>query len=216
MSRNGPEWSSLNWEQLCAAYADGELNPATRARFRRQLAESPELLAKLADQRAFAAADFDLWHSIRPDPPTNDAWSRAWNNITAGLDAPSPTPRRSLGRRLALSAVVALAAAIVFAFTALVAWKRPTESLNDNLPGASTVEVFVVATSDDVEIHSVRDDDVAQLVVGAAPFSFPMTLAIAGDVRLDGIGPANDGMMPEVQMGWTDAPMVYAPSQRGP
>jgi hypothetical protein len=43
-----------------------------------------------------------------------------------------------------------------------------------------------------------------------------MILAASGDVRLEALAPANDGMVPEMKTGENNAPLIYASIQRTP
>jgi hypothetical protein len=213
--------SFLSWQQLLAAYADGELDEAATIRVKAWLDEHPAAYREFEGQIAFSPRRDELWDSLQPPMPTPATWAGVWERVELSLDnranhAPKPT-RRSWWKRglgIALLAVPCSAAAAVLALS------LSTTPAPQPVPPAieePSPEVFEVAATNDVEILSVRDADVTSIVVGQPPLTDKMTLVARGDVKLESLGPAGDGTIPEIQMGGpSDAPMIYAPKSRTP
>ena len=215
MTRPDPDPTPRSWHQLLAAYADGELDTAECERLRNWLDENPDAYSRLEEQRSLSPGNAPFWDTIQPPSPDAIAWARTWNRIEAGLQPPMPATRpRFRGpwwrRGLAAVLVAVPGTAVAAAVVAACFPDRPAPVVVAPFEDSAD-DVFQVAAAGDVEILSIRDVDVPQLVVGEPPFVDPMMLAAAGDVRLEAMQPANDGMVPEVKMGGSDAPLIYAP-----
>jgi anti-sigma factor RsiW len=178
--------------ELLSALADGELAEAERSHVEAWLAARPEARAEVA---AWQRLDRD-WQAAVPPEPTAEAWEKVRAAIAAGLDA----PRRRSPVGAALTAVAAVAAAVV----ALV-WsgsRPPAEEL-----------VYPVAAPQDVVILSIDPRDEGALVVGQAPSVEPIVLATADDVTLVKVEPyAGDGVVPDMWSGRGTAPMIVPPA----
>jgi anti-sigma factor RsiW len=216
MTRPDDDSTPRSWQQLLAAYADGELDAATRERVRNWLDEHPPAHARIEEQWSLSAGNRPFWEMIAPPEPDAATWARVWNRIEAGLEPPTPAPRRRLrgpwwrrGLAVALLALPGAAAAAAAVVACLPSPPAPVASAPADDFGAD--DVFQVAAAGDVEILSIRDADVPQLVVGEPPFNSAMTLAGARDFQLKAMRPASDGMVPEVNMGGSDAPLIHAP-----
>lgn len=214
-----PKRLPFNWQQLLAAYADRELDADACAKVRSWLDTCSEGYSQLEVQRDLSPLNLPYWDSVRPAEPDTVTWARVWNRIESALEPARSKPRRPSRwwRRGLLAAVLALpcsavAAAVIFAFLPNQAGGPAIVPINLD----ATAEVFQVASKTDVEIISIRDADVDQLVVGEPPFNEAMMLVAAGDVRLQELRPARDGMVPEANMGGSHAPMIYAPIPRTP
>ena len=71
---------------------------------------------------------------------------------------------------------------------------------------------MAVVSPDDVEIVSLHAADRATLVVGVMPVTEPLVLASVGDVEVEGVEPAADGMLPSIHMDErSTTPMIVAP-----
>lgn len=179
-------------EQL-AAYADSELDRATRHRVETWLASHPEAAAEFEAQRRLQR----LWKASAPTEPVAGAWDSALARIQAGLAGfETRVPRR---RRLALgwwAAGVATAAGIVLAILTVAALRPglPTPQA----PSAASEEPLLLASGEDVEIISIAGADVSALVVGEPPLREPLILASADEMAVESLEPEADGMVPYV------------------
>jgi hypothetical protein len=219
MTRPDPDDFPRDWRQLLAAYADGELDVLKSAEVRTWLGEHPDGYSQLVEQRSLSPSNTPFWDAVRPTMPDVATWATVWNRIDAGLDAPTvrlrmrsrgPWWRRGLLAVIAATPFTAAAAAVV----AIYVPDRPVPVSSTPLEESAADEVFQVAGAGDVEILSIRDADVPQLVVGEPPFNQAMLLVAAGDVRVDDVQPANDGMIPAMVVGGNDAPLIFAPIPR--
>ena len=78
-------------------------------------------------------------------------------------------------------------------------------------------EPLTVVSPDEVEIVSLRAADLDTLVVGVPPVTGPLLLASSGDVRLEGVKPDADGMVPDFHMDERSVtPMIVAPLDPAP
>jgi anti-sigma factor RsiW len=220
-----PELSHLgrDWQQLLAAYADGELSSADRAVVDGWLQAHPDLVAELDAQRQFSSANQSVWKAVAPDLPDDARWNAVIRNVKAGVGI-IPAEQNHSGSRLAklrrgwplLLAVpmIAAAAAIVVALAPL--WRPPT-TLPIKGPEENADSVFSVASQQDVEIISVRPADWQHVVVGESPLGEKVTFVSAADVYVHGLQPDWDGMTPRVQSGANSGmPMIIAPLSREP
>ncbi len=172
-----------NPEQI-AAYLDGEyehLGGLSAERVERWLKSHPEALAQVRAQHRLAR----LWQKTSPDEPAPEAWQRVLAGIERDLDHPArPRPRPwgwwGIGVGLFLTAAACLAVAVLTA-------RRPPEGAppRPDVPDQPVARaVLPVVDDDEVEILSVRGDDVASLVVGVLPLQGLMVLADRGEVSL--------------------------------
>lgn len=219
MNTPKPEWADSDWRRLLVAYADGELDAEQRLRVDRWLERHPEAVRELCCQRDLSPNNLDFWSAVEPPVPSCQAWAKMWEGVQGQPLRPSARvwPNRWLRRgllALALAFTPAAAAAVLIAVT----FDSPTAPNVGQMPVIDSVEEsFVVATTDDVEIHSVRDADLQCMVVGEAPLKSSLTLATSGDVRLDGVRPDWDGMVPNAHMGdGANVPMIFPQVARGP
>jgi anti-sigma factor RsiW len=217
MTRPNSDPTPRSWQQLLAAYADGELDTAASEQVRNWLDEHPHAHTRLEEQWSLSPGNVPFWDMVSPPNPDAVTWARVWNRIETGLDVPAtpaarPRVRGPWWRRGLAVAILALpGAAAAAAVVAACIPDGPSPVAIAPADDSTGDEVFQFAAAGDVEILSIRDVDVPQLVVGEPPFNNSMTLAAAGDVRLEAMAPANDGMVPEVRMGGIDAPVIHAP-----
>jgi hypothetical protein len=202
---------ALTFPELLAAYADGELDTAGRARVEAWLADHPDARADLQSQIHLSRRNRKLWKVSAPLAPSEGSWARVFGRVQDVLDAPvrpaAAPPRRPFRH---LAAVLTTAAAVAFAVYALAPDRAHRPVATTDPP--AEVEPLALAVATDVDILSIDDRDATALVVGQVPLSGTVVLAAVGDVELRGIQKAEDGMLPRVQM--TDAgnaPMIVAP-----
>src|SRR5262245_35162523 len=83
--------------ELLAAYADGELDAAGRARVEAWLAEHPDALVELENQRKLSRTNTELWQSSAPASPGERSWARMIVRVHTALThrpaAPEPNRR---------------------------------------------------------------------------------------------------------------------------
>jgi len=194
-------------EQL-AAYADGELDAAGRARVEAWLAEHPEARVELEALRRLSRRNQKLWVASSGPTPSEASWARLFTRVQHALARPgadpvaAPPPARR-PRRLGLMVSLAAAAAVA---VAVFVPPPPTPV------GPADEEAYAVASDDDVEIVSIQDADAQLLVVGLPPLPGPIVLASANDVTLDKVEQDSDGMKPKILMEpGPVAPMIIAP-----
>ncbi|HEV3145871.1 MAG TPA: hypothetical protein VGZ47_18420 [Gemmataceae bacterium] len=222
---NAPDLSQLGrtWQQLVAAYADGELAENERSIVERWLQLHPELAAELDTQRRFAAGNRAFWDSVSPQLPADERWNAAFRDIVAGIGA-SPPLRSDSGSRLSrlrrnwpyLLAVPMLAGAAAILLALLPIWRPqpmvPNKGVSDNSESA-----YSVASPQDVEIVSVRPADWSHVVVGEPLLGEKVTFVSTADVNIQELQPDSDGMTPRLQSGPNSGmPMVIAPLSRIP
>jgi hypothetical protein len=222
MNSAKPEWADSEWRRLLAAYADDELDAYQRARVDAYLANHPDAVRDFNAQRDLSPRNVEFWAAVEPPAPSSRAWDRVWSGVQGGESRRPPQrpiwPNRWMRRglmALAMAITPAAAAAVVLA----VSLDRPAAPEQGvQLPDSeSTEETLIVARTSDVEIRSIRDADAPLLVVGDPPWTQPISLATSGDVRLDGVRPDGDGMMPAAHMGdAAGVPMIFPPVARNP
>jgi anti-sigma factor RsiW len=188
--------------ELLAAYFDGELED--RADLRRQvedwLARDPEAQADLEGQRRLR----ELWQETTPPEPEPQQWQRVLAQVAQARRA---APRRWPAALLAVAACIAV-------FVGLAAWLlQPGPApvpIAANKP-AEVVEVYPVASADEVVILHVEGDDKQTLVVGEFPLHGPLELAAPGDVeRISSEPDARDQMVPDFRLQGPQHPMIWA------
>jgi len=191
-----------------AAYVDGELEEAERARVEAWLDRHPELRSEVEGQRRL-----EDWYADQPVPaPDDDAWDRTLREVEARLQS-AGSPDRPVRR---LAPIVA-AAAVIFALLGFAAYRLLEKPGGRDTPGALAVvapddvviddmdprdvaalvvgqpmhtfalmpgEVMAVATAEEVVIISMDAADVKALAVGAPPIEGMLEVTAAGDVTL--------------------------------
>jgi hypothetical protein len=208
----GHDARDRSFPELLAAYADGELDPAGRARVEAWLADHPDARDALTGQQRLSRHNRKLWKASAPLSPSEGSWARVFGRVQDVLDAPvrparsaPPRSRRWLRRAVA---VLSTAAAAAVALYLTNPGPAPV-----TLPGPPpAVEPLAAATDADIDIISLDDRDAAALVVGKPPLSGTVVLAAHGDVTLKGLQKADDGMLPKAPMNDPGAaPMIIAP-----
>jgi hypothetical protein len=214
MNESGPDRTNLTWQQLLAAYADGELDQPTRNRVEQRLAASPELARELRAQRRFSPLNEQFWLQVRPPDPLPEQWAAALQYVEDRL-ARKAEPNRDVrgGSRwlrrglLALALALPTSAAASIALVVVIHSHGPPVQM---VPVESDDGLLRLAQPDDIEIESLRHTDRGSLVVGEPPLTNSVTLAIAADVTLDGLQPDPDGAMPQIHMGIAEPAMIIA------
>lgn len=198
---------TLHWNEILAAYADGEFEgrddlALLKQRVEHWLAKHPDAAQELAQIRQLKSA----WQQTTPAEPDAKAWQRILQTI---IEAPAkPAPRRRSWRRTA--GIAAAVAACVLIGVAM--WRpRPQGPVGPAPVPVEAEEPFSVAAAHEVEILRVEGADTQTLVVGALPLQGPLELAGPGDVTVTSVQPAaRDNMMPEVRTQGPGRPMIWA------
>ena len=192
-------------EQL-AAFLDGELDAADRARVETWLTTHPNAAAEIDGQRRVAR----LWADNPPPEPGPAAWATALAGVRARL--PVPRPRR-LPRTLWLgagAAAVLLAALIGARLSALV-----PKLLFGNEGGAARSQTGVWERGSKSEKSNPRPVVTpGDVVVAAPPIQQAILPAGQDDVSIMSMEsyPGDDGRVPQIGEG--DVPMIVAPLAR--
>jgi hypothetical protein len=200
--------------QLLAAYFDGELDGRdgvadVRARIEAWLEAHPEAMAEWTKHRQLDK----IWGATTPAQPNADAWDRTLARIDEGRRK-QPAPARSanrgwLGVALLLTGVAAVAVGLLLGTLFPRAGTQVVSPKNQD-----AVEVFAVATSDEITILRVEGADTASLVIGEPPLSGPIELAEYGEIRVVHLRPdARDSMIPNVRQQGPHRPMIWAPTE---
>jgi len=167
----------------------GQLAPARQQGVEIWLRNHPEVAVEIEEQRRLAG----LWQATTPGEPEE----ANWGSILTRVDGACVRFRSARGRNrpLMLIGAAGLAAGLL-----LMLWT----------PKAG--EPLAVVSPDDVEIVSLHAADRATLVVGVMPVTEPLVLASVGDVEVEGVEPAADGMLPSIHMDErSTTPMIVAP-----
>jgi len=211
--RKAPDALPPSPEQL-AAYADGELDAASRARVAAWLAEHGDAAAEVEALRRLDR----LWQETPPPEPGDAEWAAALERIASQTQdqraaAAQPAPHRRIAGLLAALGLTAAAAVV-----AAMLWHPAAPPMNDPQPQPQPrllVKVLPAVADDDVEIVSIDAADLGCLVVGEPPMRGPMVLVAAGDIVLERMEPDPvDGMIPpkaSMNMNNPDGPMIMAP-----
>jgi anti-sigma factor RsiW len=210
--------------EILAAYVDGELNSATRARVESWLAEHPEAHSELFEQREMSLANQELWDAAGPPMPSAARWDRTYSEIERRLVNPV-MPVRARRRTVTYLAPV-------FALTGIVAVLLVVVSMIAYTPGPHLVKSFTgpaaqafddddegiyrIATADDVEIIQLPEEASSLIVVGRHPMDdTPLVLATTSDLDIFNLGPDDQGHMPNVELiAGPNAPMLVAQTPR--
>jgi hypothetical protein len=212
MSQAHDDWHPA--PELLAAFFDGELagrpdHDALRNRIQDWLRRHPEARADLAGYRRLDR----LWQKTTPPEPSSEAWQQVAARVQRlGTSRPTQPRRVALGRWVA--ALLASAACL-----GLLVWlglgHEPTPHLVQPKliqPAPEDIEVFPVATADEIAILHVAGADTQTLAVGVLPVQGALELAGPGEVALTSVQPdARDNMLPNVRIGGTLRPMIWAP-----
>jgi anti-sigma factor RsiW len=207
---NDPNWKPD--PQLLAAYFDGELESRDddlRARLEVWLEQHPEA----ADERAKHRQLQKLMLDTTPAEPSLAVWNQVLDQIDARRRQPIalPTSKRSWWS----VGIVAASIALVFAlwFGALRS-RLQTDAKHDPVvvaPKAKPVEVFLVATENEVVVLHIEGRDISTVVVGTLPVRGLLELAAPGDVHVFHTRPAaSDQMVPNVDLKGPSAPLIWA------
>src|SRR5438105_3603459 len=151
--------------ELLAAYADGELDAAGRARVEAWLAEHPEAKADLDAQRALSRKNARFWQASAPPAPGEKSWSRLLARVHYAIyhrpASPAVRPARVVTFRRA-AALAGLAAAVWVALGLF----RPGDRVVVRPTPADDEPAWVVAAATDVDIESIQEADTDLLLVG--------------------------------------------------
>jgi hypothetical protein len=190
--------------ELLAAYADGELDAAGRARVEAWLVDHPEARTALEAQRKLSRRNHRLWQSSAGPAPGEASWSRLFARVHQALSAPPPATRRT--HRFPYLVPLAAAAAVLLTVTLL----KPTLP-TDPRSGLPVEDAWVMAGDDDIEIVGILDADADRLVVGRPPLTGQIVLASVNDVTFVNVAEDTDGMKPQMPPPGATVPMVVAP-----
>jgi hypothetical protein len=186
MRRNANDPGGPSREEL-AAYADGELRGAARARVQAWVVAHPEAAAEVESLRRLDR----LCRAAAPAEPSEATWAGLLDRIEREAAHRRRPARPWLPRLARLMVPLAGAAAVLLAL-----WSYPVAPRSGN---PDYVEPFPVASSDEVEIISLADADQPMVVVGKSPLSEPIVLGRPDDMSDLDIKPDVDGMVPTVR-----------------
>ncbi|GEM_PF-5896653 len=197
---------SPNWNEILAAFADGEFEGRDDLAFLKQrveewLARHPEAQAELSRLRQLK----QVWQQTPPPSPRPEVWLK----MLAELEA---APHRSLVKAIWHRRLVGIAsAAACIALVASLWWAQRPGPVPNTAPNDPDDVAFSVAAAHEVEIMNVDGADTHTLVVGELPVKGPLELAAPGEVTVTSVQPAaRDNMMPEVNMQGPGRPMIWA------
>ena len=209
-----------------AAYADGQLDAATRQQVECWLAEHPEALGELEIQEGLSPANLDYWDSVAPAMPSGAQWNRALSHIADAVMPKIARPSTYRSSRVVL-AIAGAAAAMFIAVLAIDRQRAGSHRNQSAFPDETAARpaiyeiddedlVFRVATADDVELIQLPESAAPYVVVGRHPMAdVPLLLASASDLQLLNYGPDDQGNLPDIEttLG-PDASMLWAPSTK--
>lgn len=202
--------------ELFAAYFDGEFEGrddliALKQRIEAWLADNPEARADQARYRQLLR----LWQAASPPELDSSRWDAMLAELQA-LAAQQPAgptlPHRRRGWRLASRmGVTAAAVATIF-----LVWPthepvrlQPITPVAQQQPVED--EVLQVAVAEEVTILRVEGADTQTLVVGVLPLSGALELVSANEVVFTSMQPdATDAMLPELRVGASSTPLIWA------
>ena len=200
---------NFSWNEILAAYADGELEgrddlAPLKERVEDWLAQHPEAEAELAELRQLKQA----WQETTPPSPPPHVWQR----MLRELERPSQPARatsRSVWQR---SAIIAATVAACVALGLVLRTARQPEVVPTPQPAPLVDETpFAVAAAHEVEILDVDGADTPTLIVGELPVQGPLVLAMPGEITVTSVQPAaRDNMVPEVNLQGPGRPMIWA------
>jgi anti-sigma factor RsiW len=200
---------SVHWNEIIAAYADGEFEgrddlALLQQRVEEWLRRHPEAHAELAEYRRLK----QLWQETTPPEPPAEAWRQLLQALNAA-QASAPAPPR-LWRR---AAVFAGALAACLALVAVGWWYSSQPKVGGPVAveqAGEEYEILSVASMSEVEILRVEGADTSTLVTGALPLQGALELAGPGEVTITSVAPdARDHMVPTIRVGG-GRPMIWA------
>jgi hypothetical protein len=195
--------------EILAAYADGELDTAARARVEAWLAAHPAARSALESQLRLSPRNRKFWRAASAPNPVAANWARVLDQVQDALDAPlqlAPMRRKPWRARYWVSAVATAAAALYLSLSG-----TGPAPIDSSVAPASP-DAFVMAKDADIDIISMDDSDAKAVVIGQRPLSGAVVLAALGDVEFRAVQKDSPGMMPKVQMNDAGlAPMIIAP-----
>jgi len=198
---------TLHWNEILAAYADGEFEGRDdlvilKQRVEDWLANHPEGAQELARIRQLKSA----WQQTTPADPDPAVWQRMLQTLT---DPPKKPASRCPSWRRTMEIAAGVAACVI---VGLAIWAYGLRRSPAPAPApVETEEPFSVAAAHEVEILAVEGADTQTLVVGALPVQGPLELAGPGDVTVTSVQPAaRDNMMPEIRVQGPGRPMIWA------
>jgi hypothetical protein len=230
--------------ELLAAYADGELDPETRAAVERWLHEHPGAIEELRAQRELSPLNAALWDRAGPVEPSEEVWAAVGQGIADALHPPTDVKQpRGRGWRVAawllggLTAAGAAAAVGWLAFGLLAPRQpsdepKPPESVKHTpavAPAPRAVAaaprradpladypVLAMATDDDVILERVPEFPAGWLPVGRHPLQGVLVLASEEEVLLGDVDPSPAWPTggPRITTAPGDAPVIYAAKPR--
>jgi hypothetical protein len=202
-----PEW--------LAAYADGELTDAERARVERWLSENPEAREFLDAQESLGLGNTELWQAVRPPNPSPEEWSATYD----GIGSVAPEPQKAWAGWVGTIGLLGTAASLLILLPAPDRHCPNQPPIIENLlqPTApSDEEPYQIAAADEVRILSLPESAANLLVVGEHPLQSSMfLLARFGEIEFHGIGSDLAGRFPEMPIDPhpDDIPMIWAPRE---
>jgi len=209
-----------DWPSVLAGFADGELDSDTRRQLAEWLIVHPEALADLQDQESLARGNDALWQAVAPPLPSAGRWSGVFNAI---VDETMPRPK-PVRKRINSGRLVAVLGSAAMLLVGLIVWRLPQAPVPTVVPvelavntvTAEPLEVFPVATDDDVELIQLPEAAARLVVVGRHPMAdVPLLLAVASDVQLLNFGPDESGNLPNIEdTRGPDISMLWAPSAK--
>jgi hypothetical protein len=197
--------------QLLAAYFDGELEGRddvadVRAKIEAWIETHPEAQEEWCKHRELQQA----WLDTTPADPGPATWNQVLEQIRAKRQVSEPGAQAAGGRRVWL-AVGAFAASVALFVGLLFAAMRGIEStpknditINPKVPEPE-VEVFQVATADEIRIIWIDGADTAAMIVGDMPLNEPMELVATSEFRVVTCCPKMN-----VRQSEHERPMVHA------
>jgi anti-sigma-K factor RskA len=196
---NGAMKPSL--EQL-AAYADGELDAASRRQCADWLATHAEAAAEIDAWRRLAR----VWAASAPTEPGPAVWTTTLDRIGQALPSDPATPART-GRKFVLWASLLTASAAAVLAVSLSAWlSRPAPDASGDPDEAP----YLVAAAHEVFIISMDVKDTDALVVGSPPVHGPLEFAAFEDIILVQAQPPHAGAQEPLLDEQLALPMILA------
>lgn len=198
--------------ELLAAYADGELAPADRARVERWLLDHPEARDVLEAQESLGPGNTELWQGAEPPAPSAGQWRAVFREVHSTTCRPAVRRRRPWAGPAALVAT----AALVLLTVPTGNRPQPPPTPRPAVPIVAAApdvddEPIEMARADDVRIVSLPEAAAKLLVVGEHPLHDPaVVLAKVDEMEFFGMGSDHAGRFPEVPSA-VDTPLLWAP-----
>jgi hypothetical protein len=195
--------------QHYAALLDGELAPPAAAAVEAWLAAHPDAAAEVEGQRR-------VMRLVQDHPPPDPA-PGAWDATLARVHDSLRPAARSRGRRGYWFGAGAAAAAAAALLLVRLSWPAPGTSPVTPPPPEPAVEVFPIATDDDIHIIRMEfvgldaEAEARRVLAGRPPVPGALNLAGQEEVTVIRMGghPAEDGRTPVLAEG--DVPMIVHP-----